>query len=155
MKTIWHPGVPTVPGIYWFDPGIRMPRGMDEDYTPYFLKTNGETPILFHNYYSGDINFVYHEKVCKKACYAHIEKPTTWHDHKCIKGEHVRAWAKDPSGHLAVTIVEADIRGGISGDFIWVKKSGLHSECSKWIRANEGYLYSPIEFPSSADLETK
>lgn len=143
-KTAWIKGLPTEPGVYWFDNGLRGPVAID---TPTVIKVLANGTIFFYgDYGSGPISSIYSSELCKKACHAEIEPAKTWQDYKCIKKKHSRAWVKDANGHLGFGLLEPGyISGEVDGSILWLDHPSIGEVHGQ--RQGQGCKFSLVQMP--------
>lgn len=141
-NTIWTAGLPSKPGVYWFDNGFRT----FPDETPMVIKVygNGRT-YGYGDYGSGPVNNFYNPTVCPNAGYAEIAPHGKWLDYTCIKRDGARAWVKDPNGHLGFGLLRPGWNKTAGGSVLWLDHPTSGETHGDWI--GDGYLFSPVKVP--------
>lgn len=149
MKITWTPGVPAVPGIYWFDIGLRFGWEKKKDRHPMVLQVGkgGSEPYMFGDFGSGPLSMYYSLKLCPEAAWADIEPPDEWKDWTCIKGQKNRAWIQTPEGHIGFGLLRSGWHHDVGGTFLWLDKPHTVSESGRWVRDTENYLYCLVRMP--------
>jgi len=151
-KTIWTPGVPTLRGIYWFDHGRRFDWEKKKHRHPSIIQVGRDVEtiddiFLFGDYGSGPLSMYYSPKICPDACWTHIEQPSEWTDHTCIKGERGRAWVKHPQGYVGFGLLRPGWHNDVGGTIVWLDHPSTASESGGWWKSSEGYQFCPIKMP--------
>lgn len=148
-KTIWTPGTPTLPGVYWFDTGHRFDWEIKKNRHPMVIQVGkgGGEPYMFGDYGSGPLSMYYSEKICPNAVWAHIEQPEEWGDHTVVKGERGRAWVKHPNGYLGFGLLRPGWHHDVGGTILWLDKPQCASESGGWWKSSEGYQFSAVKMP--------
>ena len=138
MEIVWTSGLPSKPGIYWFDPGFRL----DPIDHPMVIKVwGGGTTYGYGDFGSGPIDCYYSPEVCPKARYAEIQPPGEWLGPECIR-EGARAWVRDPKGCLGFGLLRPGYHGKVGGSLLWLSGGDSHGG---WI--GDDHRFSPVAIP--------
>ena len=144
-KVIWVPGVPTVPGIYWWDGGLRFDWQNKKDQIPLVLQVTSEDQYVYGDNSSMPLSSVYSERLNKKAQHAAIEQTEDWQDLSCIKERRSRAWVKDPDGNIGFGLLEPGTNDDVGGTILWINHPNLAAQSGMWIKSDKNYQFSLVK----------
>jgi hypothetical protein len=137
---VWESGLPSKPGVYWFDVGLRMFPD------PMVIRVAPDGSIYgYGDYGSGPIDYYYNPKVCPDARHLAIAPPRKWLDLACIKRDRARAWVRHPEGYLGFGLLRPGYNRTVGGSVLWLDHPTEGEVHGDWM--SDDYEFSPVRVP--------
>jgi hypothetical protein len=141
MKTIWYPGIPDEPGVYWYDSGF----GHSDQ--PMLLQVTESTKYIFGDFGEMPLSSVYTESMADRVSYSPVVEADDWTDLTCIKKDRSRAWILTPEGYLGFGLLRPGWHNDVGGTIVWVEHPNTASSSGMWIKSDANYKFSLVEIP--------
>lgn len=142
-KTNWEPGLPSVPGFYWFYIDLKAKI----DLKPLVLQLARGSTYAFGPYGGGPVDMMFGKTGEKHGYYASIVQPKKWVSLSEIENQDTYGWVKDPEGHIGFAILSPGSHDDTRGDWYWLDKPGIASEHLQYVDNDKGYLFCPVKVP--------